>query len=130
MSRDGEPWFPVTGEIHFSRIAPEHWSDVLGLARSGGLTSVASYVFWRHHEPRLGEFDWSGARDLRRFVRLAAAHGLDVVVRLGPWSHGEMRHGGFPDWLVDSGIPLRQDHPEYLRLVRRLYGRSSPSWRG
>ncbi|WP_344684885.1 MULTISPECIES: beta-galactosidase [Actinomycetes] len=122
MSRDGEPWFPVTGEVHFSRIAPEHWSDVLGLARSGGLTSVASYVFWRHHEPRPGEFDWSGARDLRRFVRLAAAHGLDVVVRLGPWSHGEMRHGGFPDWLVDAGIPLRQDHPEYLRLVRRLYG--------
>ncbi|GAA1175167.1 beta-galactosidase [Nesterenkonia xinjiangensis] len=121
IARDGVPWFPVTGEIHYSRISPERWSDVLGLARAGGLTSVATYVFWRHHEPRPGEFDWSGPRDLRGFIRRAAAHGLEVVVRLGPWSHGEVRHGGFPDWLVGSGVPTRRDHPEYLGRVRAFY---------
>ncbi|GAB3194379.1 hypothetical protein GCM10027061_28950 [Nesterenkonia suensis] len=94
---------------------------MLGLARAGGLTSVATYVFWRHHEPRPGVFDWSGGRDLRRFVTLAASQGLDVVVRMGPWSHGEARYGGFPDWLVDSGVPTRRDHPEYLRHVRRFF---------
>ncbi|MEP7764301.1 beta-galactosidase [Sanguibacter sp. 25GB23B1] len=124
IERDGVPWFPVTGEIHSSRIPRERWSEVLGHARAGGLTAVSTYVFWQAHEPERGAFRWDGTLDLRAFVELAARHGLEVVVRLGPWAHGEARHGGFPDWLVDSGIPTRCDDPAYLERVRAFYGRT------
>lgn len=121
LERGGRPWFPVTGEIHYSRIDRHRWDEVLGLARAGGLGTVATYVFWQAHEPRPGEFDWSGNLDLRAFVQLAAEHGLDVVVRMGPWAHGEARYGGFPDWLEELGLATRTNDPEYLTLVRRLF---------
>ncbi|WP_125776499.1 beta-galactosidase [Antribacter gilvus] len=123
LERDGRPWFPVTGEIHYSRIPRERWSEVLGHAASGGLTSVATYVFWQAHEPEPGDFRWDDNLDLRAFVELAAHHGLDVVARIGPWAHGEARHGGFPGWLVESGLPTRTNDPAYLERVRLLYGR-------
>ena len=121
LERDGEPWFPVTGEIHYSRLPRERWSQVLGHAKAGGLDSVATYVFWQAHEPRPGEFRWEDNLDLRAFITLAAQHGLDVVVRVGPWAHGEARSGGFPDWLLSLDLPTRTDDPQYLALVRRLY---------
>jgi hypothetical protein len=46
---------------------------------------------------------------------------LGVVVRLGPWAHGESRYGGFPDWLIERGLPLRTNDPGYLELVRAFY---------
>ncbi|THV29147.1 beta-galactosidase [Glycomyces paridis] len=121
FERAGRPWFPVTGEIHYSRLPRERWSEVLGHARAGGLDSVATYVFWAAHEPEPGRFDWSGNLDLRAFTELAAAHGLDVIVRLGPWAHGEYRNGGFPDWLLQRDLAPRTDDPAYLALVRPLY---------
>ncbi|WP_300342198.1 beta-galactosidase [Nesterenkonia sp.] len=121
LERSGKPWFPITGEIHYSRIRPSRWNEVLGLAAAGGLTSVATYSFWRHHEPEQGHYRWSEGLNLRRFVELAAEHGLEVVARIGPWSHGEARFGGFPDWLVNSGVPLRCDDRRYLAHVRRYW---------
>ncbi|WP_035702644.1 beta-galactosidase, partial [Glycomyces tenuis] len=121
IERDGRPWFPVSGEIHYSRLPRERWNETLGHARAGGLDTVATYVFWSAHEPEPGRFRWDGNLDVRAFVELAARHGLDVVVRLGPWAHGEARHGGFPDWLVERGVPTRTDDPAYLELVRPFY---------
>ncbi|GAA2260369.1 hypothetical protein GCM10009853_011750 [Glycomyces scopariae] len=130
IERGGRPWIPVTGEIHYSRLPRERWSEVLGHARAGGLDSVATYVFWAAHEPEPGRFDWSGNLDLRAFIELAAAHGLDVVVRLGPWAHGEYRNGGFPDWLLARGLEPRTNDPAYLALVRTLYGETIAQLRG
>ncbi|HEX2144109.1 MAG TPA: beta-galactosidase [Glycomyces sp.] len=130
FERSGRPWFPVTGEIHYSRIRRERWSEVLAHARAGGLDSVATYVFWNAHEPEPGKFCWDGNRDLRAFVELAASHDLGVVVRLGPWAHGESRHGGFPDWLVERDLAARTNDPRYLALVRDLYAETIVQLRG
>lgn len=124
LERGGRPWFPVTGEVHYSRIPRARWSEVLGHARAGGLDTVATYVFWQAHEPTPGDFRWDGDLDLRAFVELAARHGLDVVVRVGPWAHGESRYGGFPDWLVERGLRNRTDDPAYLELVRAFYSQT------
>ncbi|WP_435531445.1 beta-galactosidase [Ruania halotolerans] len=121
LERAGRPWLPITGEIHYHRLPRERWSEVLGKARAGGLDTVATYVMWQVHEPQPGEFCWDGDRDLRAFIQLAATHELDVLVRMGPWSHGEARYGGFPDWLVALGLPMRTNDPAYLDLVRTLY---------
>ncbi|WP_129336715.1 beta-galactosidase [Cellulomonas endophytica] len=131
FERAGRPWFPVSGEVHYARVPRERWSDVLGHARAGGLDSVATYVLWQAHEPEPGVFRWDGDRDLRAFVLLAARHGLDVVVRIGPWAHGEARHGGFPDWLVGrDDVRPRTDDPAYLALVRRLYAETAAQLEG
>jgi beta-galactosidase len=121
LERDGRPWLPITGEIHYSRIPRDRWNEVLGHARAGGLDSIATYVFWRVHEPEPGRFEWTGNRDLRAFIQLAAEHGLDVIARLGPWGHGEYRYGGFPEWLIERDLHTRTNDPDYLALVRPLY---------
>lgn len=121
LLRDGQPWLPVMGEYHYSRAPATQWDTQLRLMKAAGIDIVASYVFWNHHEEQAGRFDWKGSRDLRRFVQLAQAAGLKVVVRLGPWAHGEARYGGIPDWVVDA-MPTRGNDAQYLRQVERLYG--------
>jgi beta-galactosidase len=130
LERGGRPWIPITGEIHYSRIPRERWSEVLGHARAGGLDTVATYIFWAAHEPEPGRFDWSGNLDLRAFAETAAAHGLDVIARLGPWGHGEYRNGGFPDWLLARDLKPRTNDPAYLDLVRPLYAQIAARLRG
>jgi beta-galactosidase len=97
--RDGKPWIPVMGEFHYSRCSSNEWRDALLKMKAGGIDIVATYVFWIHHEEVRGEYDWSGQRSLREFLKLCHELGLYAFVRMGPWSHGEVRNGGFPDWL-------------------------------
>lgn len=44
-----------------------------------------------------------------------------VVLRIGPWAHGECRHGGFPDWLLDKGLKLRTNDPAYMLNLLHLF---------
>ncbi|MFC0401854.1 beta-galactosidase [Paraburkholderia rhizosphaerae] len=120
LTRDGEPWLPVMGELHYTRVPDAHWDDELAKIDAAGVDIVSSYVIWRHHEVRAGEFDWSGLRDLRRFVQACARRGLLAFVRIGPWVHAEVRYGGLPDWVVDQ-VPTRSDDPLYLQYVQRFF---------
>lgn len=122
LTLDGKPWFPIMGEFHFSRYPAAEWETELLKMKAGGINVVSTYVFWIHHEETEGKFDWSGQRDLRRFIELCGKHGLLAWVRVGPWDHGEARNGGFPDWLVKRGTPTRTNDPAYLENVRRFYG--------
>ncbi|GAB2873084.1 beta-galactosidase [Streptomyces mayteni] len=123
LSRGGRPWFPVMGEMHFTRYPRAGWREQLLTMRAGGIDVVATYLFWHHHEERRGEFRFDGNRDIRAFVETAAECGLDAVVRIGPWAHGEARYGGFPEWVQHSGTRTRSDDPAYLDLVRPYYAR-------
>ena len=127
---DGKPWMPVMGEFHYARYPEAEWREELLKMKAGGVDIVSTYVFWIHHEEIEGQFDWSGRRDLRRFVELCQQVGLKVIVRCGPWDHGEVRNGGFPDWLVGKGWNLRSDDPNYLAAVRVLYGQIAGQLQG
>ncbi len=129
LLKDGQPWLPVMGEYHFSRAPASQWADQLRLMKASGIDIVASYVFWNHHQQQPGAFNWKGNRDLRRFVQLAQAAGLQVVVRLGPWAHGESRYGGIPDWVVDK-MPTRGNDAEYLGQVEKLYAEIGAQLKG
>lgn len=120
LTLDGRPWLPVMGEFHYSRYPHQYWREELAKMRSAGVDIVATYVIWSHQEQEPGQFDWTGDRDLRRFVALCAAEGLKVLVRIGPWDHAEVRFGGTPDWVVRS-VPTRRNDPVYLSYVARLY---------
>ena len=117
---DGKPWLPVMGELHYSRLPKAEWEDEILKMKAAGIDIISTYVFWIHHEEVEGKFDWSGQRDLRRFVQLCAKHGMYVWVRPGPWAHGEVRNGGFPDWL--NKLPnTRTNDPVYLKYVERFF---------
>ncbi len=117
VTRDGHPVIPVSGELHYSRVPRSDWEQRLRLMRAGGITAVASYVLWIHHEPTRGRASFDGDLDLGAFVDLAEAVGLDVVLRIGPWCHGEVRNGGFPDWVQQTAVEHRTNDPAYLDLV-------------
>jgi hypothetical protein len=127
---DGRPWIPVMGEFHYARYPAAEWREELLKMKAGGITIVSTYVFWIHHEEVEGRWDWSGDRDLHEFVRLAGSVGLKVIVRCGPWSHGEVRNGGFPDWLVAKGWRLRSLDGRFLGEVRALYGEIARNLQG
>ncbi len=121
LMRDGKPWFPIMGEFHYSRYPEAYWEEEILRMKANGIQIVSTYVFWIHHEEVEGQFDWTGQRNLRRFVELCAKHGLYVWIRIGPWDHGEVRNGGLPDWVVTKSLP-RQNDPTYLAYVRRFFG--------
>src|SRR5687768_11647724 len=119
----GWPAVPVSGEIHFSRLPRARWEERLRLMKAGGITVVACYIFWIHHEQIEGDVRFDGNLDVAAFVRLCASLGLDVVLRLGPWCHGEVRNGGFPDWVQAAAVEHRTNDPAYLALVERWFNR-------
>ncbi|MBR3797248.1 MAG: beta-galactosidase [Clostridia bacterium] len=121
ITRGGQPIIPVMGEYHFSRDSRGNWPRELAKMKAGGVGIVATYVLWIYHEETEGEFDFSGDLDIRAFVLSCAAQGLEVMLRIGPWAHGECRNGGFPDWLQQSGIPLRCNDPRYMEKARIWY---------
>jgi hypothetical protein len=109
------------GEFHFSRYNCNEWRRELAKMKAGGITVIASYLFWIHHEECEGDFNFDGNNDLRRFVEECRALDLDVFLRIGPWAHGECRNGGFPDWLLAKPLETRTNDENYLPYVRRLY---------
>ena len=122
------------GEIHYSRVPSGRWEEELYKMKAGGIDLVSAYTIWIHHEEVEGEWDFSGDRDLRRFLQTIRNCGLHCVLRIGPWAHGEVRNGGFPDWLVEKEkegeLVTRTNNPEYLRFVREFYGKIAEQARG
>jgi hypothetical protein len=129
FTRDGQPWLPVMGEIHFSRVPREEWEDSILAMKAGGVQIVATYLFWIVHEETQGRYEWGGNRDVRAFVELCQKHGLLVWLRIGPWAHGEMKNGGFPDWLPQVCKPRTLDRA-YFAQVRLWYGAVAEQTRG
>jgi beta-galactosidase len=119
---NGKPWTPVMGEFHFTRYPENEWREELLKMKAGGVDIVSTYVFWIHHEEVEGQFDWSGRRNLRHFIQACQETGLKAVVRCGPWDHGEVRNGGFPDWLLEKGWVTRSNDSNYLAAVKIFYG--------
>ena len=118
---DGRRVCPVMGEVHYSRIPADEWSGEVRKMKEGGVTIIACYVFWNHIEETEGVFDWSGQRCLRQFLEVCQVAQLPVVLRVGPFCHGEARCGGIPDWLFAKGCKVRSEDPVFLRYVERLY---------
>ena len=121
ITRGGVPVIPVMGEYHFSRDSRANWRRELAKIKAGGVNIIATYTFWLYHEEEQGKLDFSGDLDVRAFIEECAALGLDVMLRIGPWAHGECRNGGFPDWLQHSDLPLRTNDPAYMALAREWF---------
>ena len=120
LELNGQPWLPVMGEFHYSRVPRQDWDTELLKMKAAGVQIVSFYVIWIHHEEVEGQFDWTGDRDLREFTRLCQKDGLLALVRLGPWAHAEVRNGGLPDWVLQRRH-TRSNDEAYLAAVDTFY---------
>ncbi len=118
---DGKRVVPAMGEVHYSRIPVQEWAEEVRKMKEGGITMIACYVFWNHIEEEEGRFDWSGQRNLRDFLLICKREEMPVVLRLGPFCHGEVRCGGIPDWLFQKGCKSRSEDSVFLEYTARLY---------
>ena len=118
---NGHRLCPVMGEVHYSRIPADEWQREVRKMKEGGVTMLATYVFWNHIEEQEQRFRWDGQRSLRRFLEVCKQEQMPVVLRLGPFCHGEVRNGGLPDWVFQKGCRLRSTDPAFLAYVETLY---------
>lgn len=118
---DGQRKAAVMGEVHYSRIPADEWRKEVRKMKEGGITIIATYVFWNHIEEQEGIFDWSGQRDLRSFIKICGEEDLPVIVRIGPFCHGEVRNGGIPDWMFSKGCKMRRVNDTFMHHVDALY---------
>ena len=44
-----------------------------------------------------------------------------VILRVGPFDHGEVRNGGMPDWMYGKPFEVRKMNEGFLYYTRRLY---------
>ncbi|MBD5460332.1 MAG: beta-galactosidase [Lachnospiraceae bacterium] len=119
---DGEPFRILSGSIHYFRVVLEYWRDRMEKLKALGLNTVETYIPWNVHEPRKGEFCFTGMADVVRFVRTAQELGLYVILRPSPYICAEWEFGGLPGWLLrEDGMHVRSAEPEFLGHVREYY---------
>ncbi|RNI20414.1 glycoside hydrolase family 35 protein [Flexivirga caeni] len=110
----------LSGALHYFRVHPDQWADRVQRCRAMGLTTIETYVAWNFHEPRRGERDFSGWRDLEAFIGVVADHGMQLIVRPGPYICAEWDFGGLPAWLLADlrdTSQIRCSEPKFLALV-------------
>jgi len=98
--------FLNSGEIHYFRIKHELWDKHLEAAKEAGLTTVSTYVPWAWHEYEENVFDFDGTscpeRDLKGWLQKCKSHGLNCIVKPGPFILAEFRGAGLPGWFLDK----------------------------
>lgn len=123
LTKDKKPWFPIMGEMHYSRVPRSEWDDYLFKMKAGKVSVVSTYCIWIHHEEIEGRYDFDGNKDVREFISRCKHADLKLMLRIGPWCHGEVRNGGFPDWLLKKPFQLRENNEMYFETVRRFYAK-------
>lgn len=119
---DGEKYTVLSGAMHYFRIPNEYWKDRLLKLKECGFNTVETYVPWNLHEPKEGEYNFSGDLDIVKYILIAKELGLNVIIRPGPYICAEWEFGGFPAWLLKyEKMAIRCYDKTYLSKVERYY---------
>ena len=125
FTTNGQPFQILSGDMHYPRVPREYWRDRMQKAKALGCNAITTYVFWNLHEPRPGQFDFSGNLDLAAYLRTAQEEGLYIILRPGPYICTEWDFGGLPAWLLkEPGLEVRSKDERFLaanaRYMKRL----------
>src|SRR5438094_893740 len=86
---EDQPRFFLATDYPYFRDDPGNWAARLRAQKECGLDVLTTYVPWRHHMVAPHEYDFTGRtqanRDLVRFLDLAQAEELPVIVKPGPF---------------------------------------------
>ena len=115
---DGKPFQIISGDMHYARVPRQYWRDRMKKMKAMGLNTLTTYVFWNLHEPKPGQFDFTGNLDIAAYIRTAQEEGLWVIVRPGPYVCSEWDFGGFPAWLLAKPeLKVRSTDPRFLKAA-------------
>ncbi|KAG0609916.1 hypothetical protein M758_7G023500 [Ceratodon purpureus] len=121
LKLDGQRRMLISGSIHYPRSTPHMWPGLIAKAKEGGLDVIETYVFWNGHEPRRGEYNYSGRYNLPKFLKLVHEAGMYVNLRIGPYVCAEWNSGGFPAWLrFIPGVEFRTDNEPFKLETQRF----------
>jgi len=111
----------MSGAIHYFRLPEETWRDRLLKLKATGANTVETYMSWNLHEPKPGQFDFSGNLNIAKFIELADEVGLLFILRPGPYICSEWDFGGLPAWLLsDYDMRVRSTYPGYQEAAKRF----------
>lgn len=117
---NNKPTRILSGELHYPRVPSQYWKHRLQMMKAMGLNTVTTYVFWNYHEENPNQWNWSGEKDLKRFIKTAQEVGLYVILRPGPYVCAEWEFGGYPWWLQNvAGLKIREDNPPFLAETKK-----------
>ena len=115
---DDKPFVVKAAEIHYPRVPREYWEHRIEMCKALGMNTICLYIFWNLHEETMGNFDFSGNKDVAAFCRLAQKHGMYVIIRPGPYVCAEWEMGGLPWWLLkEDSVKLRTLDSLYMSRV-------------
>ena len=107
----------LSGEVHYWRLNPQYWKEILDRVRELGLDVVSTYVPWDYHEYKRGRFDFTGktdrTRNLKGFLELTRKEGFWVIIRPGPYIYSEWPNDGVPSY----AYKYHRLHPYFLRYA-------------
>ncbi|HBN86347.1 MAG TPA: beta-galactosidase [Clostridiales bacterium] len=119
---DGKPFRIISGAMHYWRVMPIYWEDRMIKMKEMGCNTIETYVPWKLHEPKEGEFHFENELDVVKYIETAKSLGLYVIFRPGPYICAELDFGGFPGWLIkDKNIELRSFNEAYLSKVENFF---------
>jgi len=109
----------LAGSVHYPRVMPFAWRDIIRKSKKAGLNCIDTYVFWEGHEPEEGEYIFSGRYDLQRFLEICQSEGMYVILRIGPYICAEWNFGGLPWWLTTKkGLVTRTWNKPFMNAVK------------
>ena len=115
---NGKPFVVKAAEVHYPRIPQPYWEQRIKMCKALGMNTLCIYIFWNAHEPQQDQFDFTGNKDIRAFVKLAQKNGMYVIVRPGPYVCAEWEMGGLPWWLLKKkDIRLREQDPFFMERL-------------
>lgn len=119
---DGNPVKLISGAIHYFRMMPSQWEDSLYNLKALGANTVETYIPWNIHEPHKGQFDYSGYKNIFKFIELAQEMGLMVILRPSAFICAEWEFGGLPAWILkEKGIRLRSTDSRFMTHVKSYF---------
>lgn len=140
----GKALYLNSGEFHYFRVPRADWKERMQLFKEAGGNAVATYIPWLLHEPEEGRFVFNnpeGYLNFEEFVETAAAAGLYVVARPGPYQYSELINAGLPNWICDrypalmartpagevlNPFSVSYLHPEFMTRARRWFEKICP----
>ncbi|HAY3536226.1 TPA: beta-galactosidase [Elizabethkingia anophelis] len=116
---DGKPLRIYSGEMHYNRVPEPYWRHRFKMLKALGLNTVSTYIFWNFHETAPGKWDFTGQKDIAKYIKIAGEEGLHVIVRPGPYVCSEWDWGGIPSWLMkEKDMKIRTTNKSYLNASK------------
>jgi beta-galactosidase GanA len=116
---DGKSYSIIGGQVDPQRVPRAYWPQRLQIAKSMGLNTIFSYLYWQDTEQHPGQFDFTDKNDVAAWFQEVQKAGIKAVLRPGPYVCAERDWGGMPGWLPQiSGMRHRSNNGPFLDATR------------